>query len=140
MPEALRGENIFYVVDDYPPIIGSIEAIVVDQLQIGQDQFASARTIQEAKGFLDVSPRRLIKAFFLNVGLPDGNGLDLLSWIKQQPYYRNTPVVIVTGFVNPELQRECRNIGADSVLTKPFDHESLKVALDTALHQPSAYD
>lgn len=59
----------------------------------------------------------------LDIGLPDGNGLELLSkWRKQE---RNVPVIMLTARSQWHEKVEGFNAGADDYLGKPFHTEEL---------------
>ncbi len=63
----------------------------------------------------------------LDIGLPDGNGLELLSkWRKQE---RNVPVIMLTARSQWHEKVEGFNAGADDYLGKPFHTEELLAVL-----------
>jgi DNA-binding response OmpR family regulator len=81
---------------------------------------------------------------FLDLRLPDGDGLDLLPRFKS--IAPNTAFVTMTAYEEPDLTRRCIQAGADQVLFKPFelDHlieivhthtRNLSVTLDTEMLQ-----
>jgi DNA-binding response OmpR family regulator len=60
-------------------------------------------------------------AVLLDLGLPDGSGLDLLrEWGGRPP----APVLVLTGEIEDRVIDEVRQLGAD-VLTKPFSPTKL---------------
>ena len=71
---------------------------------------------------------------FLDLGLPDMTGQELLALIRCDPKLRNVPVVIVSAAILDEA--ECRSLHAlaDSVLAKAdLTREGALAALDAAL-------
>ena len=57
----------------------------------------------------------------LDVDLPEANGFEICSRLKQDPQLRQTPVVFVSGrFADEDVQRG-REVGAADYITKPFD-------------------
>ncbi|OGR82658.1 MAG: hypothetical protein A2902_07510 [Elusimicrobia bacterium RIFCSPLOWO2_01_FULL_64_13] len=63
-------------------------------------------------------------AVFLDIVLPDRNGIDLLKEIKKTS--QDTPVVMVTGFKDAENVVNAFREGAFDCLLKPFNYEYLK--------------
>jgi two-component system OmpR family response regulator len=63
----------------------------------------------------------------LDLGLPDGRGLDFLTRLRQRG--RTTPVIIVTAMDQISWRIEGLNAGADDYLVKPFDLSELSARL-----------
>jgi len=57
----------------------------------------------------------------LDVDLPDGNGFNLCSCLKQHPRLCHTPVVFVSGRSCLEDQQHGLDVGAADYITKPFE-------------------
>ncbi|MBN1459894.1 MAG: response regulator [Armatimonadetes bacterium] len=55
----------------------------------------------------------------LDVHLPDGSGLDLLSEIKQDPSLKSVPVVMLTTTEDASVVNAAYQRGANSYLVKP---------------------
>jgi len=88
-----------------------------------QIDLSFATTIEEAKGLLQSHQYDLI---LLDMQLPDGNGLDLLTSLRKQPETAQTPVVIVSADATEEATIKARRTGAQDYLRKPLDvHRTL---------------
>lgn len=73
---------------------------------------ATARTeIANTSGAIDV--------VLLDYRLPDSDGLGLLQEIRTR--MPHTAVVLMTAFTTPEIIQGALELGASSVMTKPFD-------------------
>jgi CheY-like chemotaxis protein len=57
--------------------------------------------------------------------LPKADGLAVCARIRSDPGLAGAKIVVVTGIRNPAFQRDARNAGADAVLEKPVDAETL---------------
>ena len=55
-----------------------------------------------------------------DVFMPGPNGYELCARIKRDERMRNIPVVLLVGTFEPFNEAEARRVGADDVLTKPF--------------------
>ena len=67
----------------------------------------------------------------LDVRLPDGNGVDLLTLMR--PELEHTPVIMITADLQLEDVKTALRTGAYDFLTKPFQFEQLRVTLHNAL-------
>lgn len=87
-------------------------------------QVQAACSIAEAR-------QKLTQGFFdiilLDLSLPDGNGLDLISEIRQN--YPEVALVVITGGGDVPLAVKAMQLGADNFLTKPVDMNELNVYL-----------
>ena len=63
----------------------------------------------------------------LDLGLPDGNGIEVLHHAKKSD--RNCVVVVLTNYTDPETRRHCENLGADYVFAK---YDQFENAIETA--------
>jgi CheY-like chemotaxis protein len=60
-----------------------------------------------------------------DIFMPGKNGYQLCEAIKQDPKFRNVPVVLLVGAFEPFDQAEARRVRADAHLTKPFESRTL---------------
>ena len=60
----------------------------------------------------------------IDVGLPDGSGIELLAELRQTPRYRDRPALVLTGGASAELVRQAGLLNAQ-VITKPFSPTKL---------------
>lgn len=74
-------------------------------------------------------------AIILDLGLPDGDGRDLLRDLRKQG--KNTPVLILTARDAIEDRVSGLNLGADDYLLKPFHNDELDARLRAILRRPS---
>ena len=75
-------------------------------------------------------------AIVLDLGLPDGDGLDWLKEIRRGGF--QTPVLILTARDTPRAMVEGLDFGADDYLTKPFEIDVLIARIRALLRRPSA--
>jgi PAS domain S-box-containing protein len=62
----------------------------------------------------------------LDIGLPGMSGYDVARELREQPEFRRTPLVAVTGYGQEEDRRLSQEAGFDYHLTKPVDPEALQ--------------
>lgn len=67
---------------------------------------------------------------FLDLGLPDQSGIDVLLTLRSKSNYAKTPIFILSGHVTREMNSYCIQTGASAVYTKPLMLPQLKDALN----------
>lgn len=71
---------------------------------------------------------------FMDIGLPDMDGLDVTSKIRQQEDLtrsKNTPIVAMTAHVYEEDKNNCLEAGMNDVITKPVMLESIIAKIES---------
>lgn len=81
--------------------------------------------------FLSQSPDLAI----LDLGLPDGSGLDLCSKIRAHPELGLTPVIILTAQSDFDCKRSGFEAGADQYLVKPLAADELVLWVNALLRR-----
>ena len=85
--------------------------------------------IDEAEsGFeaLRTLPRERYDLIITDINMPDINGLELVSFAKQNPVYRGIPLIIVSTEGSDRDRDKGLELGADAYLVKPFDPDVLR--------------
>jgi CheY-like chemotaxis protein len=75
----------------------------------------------------------------LDLHLPILNGIDVLRWIRRQPSYHATPVIVLTAAGEDEaLILDCYASGANSFLPKPATDRRFADALQVLAGNPAS--
>jgi len=103
------------VVDDSGAMRGLIAAIL--------DELEAVEVVEAASGFdaLKRLPREDVDLLILDINMPGINGLELLSFVRKNPAYSRTRVLIVTTEAGEEDRRRAMALGANDYVTKPFE-------------------
>jgi DNA-binding response OmpR family regulator len=130
MAPAQEGERIMATtllfVDDNLALVQAATRSIGDIRP--QWRFLLAHTLAEARRIYNqYSP----DAAVLDVSLPDGNGLDLLSEFKRNR--PGLPIIIISGDDPEELRLEVFNRGAFTFLAKPFSAPVLVNQIELAI-------
>ena len=88
-------------------------------------------TIAEAEAAIDMTT---YDAIILDLGLPDGDGIDLLKYMREQK--KTYPVLILTARDGIDDRVKGLNAGADDYLLKPFAMEELTARVRALLRRP----
>jgi len=93
------------------------------------DELGEKVELDEAEsGFaaLRLLPRRSYDLIVTDINMPDINGLELVSFVKRDPRYRNTPLLIVSTEGSARDRDKGLALGASAYLVKPFSAEELR--------------
>jgi two-component system phosphate regulon response regulator PhoB len=94
----------------------------------------AVRTFCTAASILSLLPGMKPALFLLDMVLPDMDGLDLCSEIRQLPHWAQTPVIFVTGKAS-EMDRVAGLQLADDYISKPFSPLELVARVQAVLRR-----
>lgn len=121
-------DTVALVVEDDP-----------DQLALAVLRLTAAgyavRTAESVKALFDELRRGVPDAIFLDIGLPDGDGFEVLSTLRQHPAYALLPIIMLTAKKEPEEVAKGLALEADGYITKPYGRNTLDYALRYVLKQ-----
>ncbi|MDK9717196.1 MAG: response regulator [Trichlorobacter sp.] len=83
--------------------------------------------VQAPNGFeaLRMLPREQVDLILTDINMPDINGLELLSFIRNNPIYKDVPVVVISTEGSRKDIEKGLSLGANEYLVKPFQPEQL---------------
>jgi DNA-binding response OmpR family regulator len=114
------------LVEDAP----EYQQVVVAVLRSGGHRVRTAGTIAEADQMLRSVPPDLV---ILDLGLPDGDGLDLCRSIRE----RSTAYILLLTARDDEVDKVIGfRLGADDYVTKPFSPRELGVRVEALARRP----
>lgn len=79
-------------------------------------------TVEAANGFeaLRILPREKVDLIITDINMPDINGLELISFIRNNENYRTTPLFIISTEGSERDREKGLALGANAYLVKPF--------------------
>ena len=91
--------------------------------------------VEAANGFeaLRILPREKVDLIITDINMPDINGLELVSFVKNNPNYRSIPLFIVSTEGRDRDREKGLALGADAYLVKPFAPEELQALVQRYL-------
>jgi DNA-binding response OmpR family regulator len=90
----------------------------------------TAATLGDADKYLNMEELR-VYGIILDIGLPDGNGLDYCSRLRERGY--KMPIIILTGSNGEDDVVIGLDFGANDYITKPFRSDELAARLRAQL-------
>ncbi|HHW01074.1 MAG TPA: response regulator transcription factor [Clostridiaceae bacterium] len=95
-------------------------------------QAVSANSIKEGKRFME---QHKVDLIILDLGLPDGNGMDFCKEIRA---YSNVPIIMLTVCDLETDEVSGLLAGADDYITKPFSLSILRARVEALLRRTEA--
>lgn len=91
-----------------------------------EDKNFSVLEAMSAQRMIEIIKKHPVDLILLDLGLPDGNGLDFMTSIKK---HTDAPVIIMTGNHSKDSKIKGLYNGADDYLFKPFDIDELSARI-----------
>jgi two-component system chemotaxis response regulator CheY len=109
------------IVEDSP----TMRALLTTALE---DLDIPVKVTEAESGFdaLRQLPRESYDLIVTDINMPDINGLELVSFVRNNAAYRGIPLVIVSTEGSERDRDKGVGLGADAYLVKPFEPDDLK--------------
>lgn len=96
---------------------------------IAKEGYSNIVLTENGRQLLEVLEKKVPYAVFLDINLPDADGLELLRKIKTQD--AAIKVIMVTADTSEQTKNKAVKLGADAYITKPFMAEHIVLALSS---------
>lgn len=100
-------------------------------------QVATAASGREALDKVAAEPFDLI---ILDILMPEMDGYEVLSRLKQNPQTRHVPVLVLSGYTEIDSIARCIQMGAEDYLSKPLNGVLLQARLSACLEKKRLRD
>lgn len=119
-------------VDDSPLICRTMEKI----LTAAGYRFVG---VNDALRALTILLARKPDLLFLDLVMPNTNGYEICGSLRKLSFFRNTPIVILTGNDGIIDRVRAKLVGASDFLSKPVDEETLLMVIRKHLKQSASW-
>jgi len=113
------------LVDDEPEVLQYLSALLLEHYEVKQ-----AQSGEEAQLFLCTNRVELIIS---DLVMEKISGLDLLKHIREEGVNKDTPFLLLTGYISKESLQQAAILGCNGYLSKPVNEQQLMVMLDQLL-------
>ena len=118
-----------------------MKILIVDDEVVIANLLAEAVKLQGHEAFVAASgaealallEQRLPDALFLDIVMPEMNGIEVLRRIREA--YRSLPVIVITGRASSAQIDEAKRLGITDWIEKPFVLTHLNQALHSLEHR-----
>lgn len=110
------------VVEDSP----STRTFLATTIENGAD-VDDLEVVEAGSGFeaLKVLPHHKFDAILTDINMPDINGLELVSFLKNHPLYKSIPIMVISTESTLEDRKRAAALGAEEYVVKPFQAPEL---------------
>lgn len=119
----------------------NFKVLIVDDNEINRDMLARRLHRRDLQVFMATNGREALTMIqqqpydliLLDIMMPEIDGYTVLGRLKNDSRLKNIPVIMISAIEEMDSVMKCMEIGADDYLTKPFDPEMLKAAVNRCL-------
>jgi two-component system chemotaxis response regulator CheY len=104
----------------------SMRAFLTTIIEGGTESY-DLEVVEASSGFeaLKSLPHHKFDAILTDINMPDINGLELVSFLKNHPVYRSIPIMVISTESTEEDRKRAAALGAEEYLVKPFQSGEL---------------
>ena len=124
---------LILVVDDEPDVEVLFRQQFRRDLRGGRYNMEFAQSALAALQCLNSAGDASLILILSDINMPGMSGLELLP--KAKALRPDVPVIMITAYGDAETKRKALENGADALLTKPIDFNSLRGGIDTRVEQ-----
>jgi len=70
-----------------------------------------------------------------DINMPDMNGMEFIAQIRNSGFFKDIPLIMLSGNEGTSDKIKCLKAGADDYLVKPFNPEELEARIDNILRR-----
>lgn len=133
----MHSDTVLYAEDESSDIFFLERAFklagVPHSLKSVPDGQAAIDYLSAVDPFADADLHPIPCLILLDINMPKKSGLEVLAWIRKQPWLKDLPVLMLTSSSHADDMEKARQYGADDYLVKPSNPTKL-VELVKALH------
>ena len=118
----MAGKGGVLIVDDKDSMLKMLSTLLADDWDV--------ETFRSASEALERFRRNPADLVLTDIRMPDMDGMELLQTVKREA--PDTEVILMTAYATVSQAVEAVKAGAYNYLTKPFEPDELKIALEKA--------
>ena len=81
---------------------------------------------KNGRSAIRIAKKQMPDVILLDILMPEMDGYEVLSELKNDEETRNIPVIFITGLINPEDEKKGLEMGAADYISKPFNAENVR--------------
>jgi two-component system chemotaxis response regulator CheY len=123
----VSSKKTILIADDSP----TMRSMLVSTIE----SLGDYRIVEASSGFeaLRLLPREKVDLILTDINMPDINGLELISYLRNNANYLSIPVIIISTEGSQKDIDKGKLLGANEYLIKPIDHSRLQTLITSYL-------
>jgi putative two-component system response regulator len=118
-------KKIVLAIDDMAVSLTSIRTILQNEYDV--------RLAKSASMALEMLAQFKVDLILLDIEMPEISGFEFVGLVKNNPSYKDIPIIFVTSHANPQFIDKAMAFGAEGYIVKPFIPEALIKRVKAAL-------
>jgi len=90
-------------------------------------------TASEGIRAIELAVKKKPDLILLDIMMPAGDGIRVLESLRSRPATKSLPIFVMTASIEPQLEEQVRQKGAQGTLFKPFDSDLLLAKIKSLL-------
>lgn len=86
---------------------------------LGREGF-KADIAEDGVAAINLMEKNVYELILVDIHLPFHSGLELVKYLRSE-LRRDTPVIILSAFSDPQMQKQAGELGINSYMVKPFN-------------------
>ncbi len=124
-----------------------MKVLVVDDVELNQRLLTAAISdlcdegvlvAERATKAIELAIANIPDLIFMDIGLPDFDGLEATRLIKSNPLLSHIPIVIVSAHARPEYFDLAKRVGCERYITKPVSISAVRDVVKRHLQRESS--
>lgn len=79
---------------------------------------------------LDMMEFQTYDAIILDNTMPVMTGLEFLAKVQRLPQHTDVPIIMITGYLNQDIQQKAEQLGVYAIVEKPYDLGELRALVN----------
>jgi len=105
-------EKLIFIIDDNDANLSLAASILEDKYRV--------LTMPSAEKMFTLLGKKQPDLILLDIEMPNMTGLEAIVVLKENPLWKDIPVVFMTGWIDDKLRSDAMNAGALDVMSKPI--------------------
>ncbi|TYQ30093.1 diguanylate cyclase domain-containing protein [Pseudanabaena sp. UWO310] len=131
------------------PDLNESKLLIIDDEQMNREilyrhlrnlGYPNITMAESGKKGLEIVANQPVDLILLDMMMPMLNGLEVLTYLKENPDWRVIPVIIISALDEKEMMLACIQKGAEDYLIKPYDRVLLRARVSACIEKKTLHD